>query len=582
MSKVAQKSLFHNVETQNEWQDALDQDKSLIVADVHPEWCGPCTTFEFALEKLKNELLNDDSNPVAFYGVRRDFLNDNQVEKLGSKSCKPMLCYFSRKKLLKCTHGIDIHEIEKTIKSLILVHQEGADAVDGQLDGLNETANSKVADSTSESNTKLDKQREDERFIMLLKPDVVKAGKKEEILNKLSAAGVEILIAQERTMQRHEVESFYAHHRDAPFFPELVEFMLSGPICALLVSAPDASSLRALIGPADASQARQVAPDSFRAVFGTDQLRNGVHCSDSGDAAQREINLLFPGTVGGAQQSEMRSNGLVGSRGVLVVNVTKSILDDGGWLDCWDGEAITKLSGGIGATKILSTDELHILSSLKPYDSEENLVGGVTKEVVEKLSIVDTEMFACEIFGNSKEDLLEFMNNLGKSLTEKINLKKSALYTLDEENVGKILDELFGQDEKTLAMIKPEAFDMRSDLINKISQRGLRIKNIKEKTLTEKECRQIYCHNQEMPYFDELLTSLQSGPSIIMVLEGKKAVKRWREIMGPVDPVKAKSESPNSLRAFVGKSLLQNGLHGSSSVIEGNLESMLLADEQIA
>ena len=91
-----------------------------------------------------------------------------------------------------------------------------------------------------------------------------------------------------------QAEEFYAEHTDKPFFEALVQFMCSGPLVALaLYKSTAIMDWRALAGPTNSLTAKEAAPGSLRAQFGTDGTRNAVHGSDSTAAAARELAFHF-------------------------------------------------------------------------------------------------------------------------------------------------------------------------------------------------------------------------------------------------------------------------------------------------
>ena len=77
-----------------------------------------------------------------------------------------------------------------------------------------------------------------------------------------------------------------------------------------------------------------------------------------------------------------------------------------------------------------------------------------------------------------------------------------------------------------------------------------------------------YVHKGK-PFFEGLIDFMTSGPSIIMVLEGENAVKRWRNLMGATDPAKAE---PGTIRRDMGHSIGKNATHGSDSLENANFE----------
>ncbi|KAJ7528156.1 hypothetical protein O6H91_16G087000 [Diphasiastrum complanatum] len=133
-----------------------------------------------------------------------------------------------------------------------------------------------------------------ERTLAMVKPDGVSGSHVEAIKTLIRDAG--FTIAAERYWHFSEAvaKEFYAEHSERGFFPNLVEFICSGPSLALILEKEHAiADWRLLIGPTDSSRAREEFPKSIRAKFGVDSQKNCVHGSDSRQAAIREIALLF-------------------------------------------------------------------------------------------------------------------------------------------------------------------------------------------------------------------------------------------------------------------------------------------------
>lgn len=96
---------------------------------------------------------------------------------------------------------------------------------------------------------------------------------------------------------KETVGVFYAEHIGKPFFPTLEEFMTSDVVIGMeLVAANAIQKWRSFIGPTNSLKAKAEAPNSIRAMFGTDGTKNAVHGSDSTASASREINFFFDGT----------------------------------------------------------------------------------------------------------------------------------------------------------------------------------------------------------------------------------------------------------------------------------------------
>ena len=135
----------------------------------------------------------------------------------------------------------------------------------------------------------------EESTFAMLKPDV--AGDEatvEGIKQLIAQAGLSVEREERCTLTRGDCEAFYAEHAERAFFGELVEFMSSGPVIKLELRGPDAvRKWRELIGPTNSEKAREEAPASVRALFGTDQQANAAHGSDAAESAERELGLMF-------------------------------------------------------------------------------------------------------------------------------------------------------------------------------------------------------------------------------------------------------------------------------------------------
>ncbi|XP_075445540.1 nucleoside diphosphate kinase homolog 7 isoform X2 [Ascaphus truei] len=132
-----------------------------------------------------------------------------------------------------------------------------------------------------------------EKTLALIKPDaVIKMG---SIIETILDSGFTITKMKMVLLSRKEAMDFYNEHQSKPFFNDLVNFMISGPIVAMEVIGDEAvSSWRKLLGPTNSSIARSESPESIRAKFGTDGTKNAAHGSDSIASAARELEFFFP------------------------------------------------------------------------------------------------------------------------------------------------------------------------------------------------------------------------------------------------------------------------------------------------
>ncbi|ORZ36894.1 nucleoside diphosphate kinase [Catenaria anguillulae PL171] len=132
-----------------------------------------------------------------------------------------------------------------------------------------------------------------ERTLAIIKPDAVQHV--DDIVYAIEADGFTIIDKQHIHLTIDQARDFYAEHNGKPFFEPLTKFMSSGPIYVMILSRENAiARWRRLLGPTDSVQAREAAPHSIRARFGTDNQRNACHGSDSRTSADREIRFFFP------------------------------------------------------------------------------------------------------------------------------------------------------------------------------------------------------------------------------------------------------------------------------------------------
>jgi len=135
-----------------------------------------------------------------------------------------------------------------------------------------------------------------ERTLALIKPDSVH--KAEEIEDIILRSGFTILQKRRVYLTPEQASDFYAEHYGKMFFPSLVAYMSSGPIIAMVLAREKAIPYwRELVGPTNTLKARQTHPDCLRAIYGTDDQRNGLHASDCLESGAREIRFFFPDSV---------------------------------------------------------------------------------------------------------------------------------------------------------------------------------------------------------------------------------------------------------------------------------------------
>jgi nucleoside-diphosphate kinase len=130
-----------------------------------------------------------------------------------------------------------------------------------------------------------------EKAFIMIKPDGVERGLIGEIVTRFEKKGLRPVRAELMNISKETAETHYGHLKAKPFFGELVDYITSGPVFAMIVEGKGAvQNSRALIG---ATNPAEAAPGTIRGDYGLDVAFNIIHGSDSQDNASREIQLFF-------------------------------------------------------------------------------------------------------------------------------------------------------------------------------------------------------------------------------------------------------------------------------------------------
>jgi nucleoside-diphosphate kinase len=131
-----------------------------------------------------------------------------------------------------------------------------------------------------------------EKTLVMVKPDGVRRALIGEVISRIEGKNLQIRDIKMLQIDRDLANRHYEEHKEKPFFEELVSFITSGPVVALVVEGEDAVSVvRELMG---ATNPKDAAPGTIRGDFGKEITENIVHGSDSTTSAERELGLFFP------------------------------------------------------------------------------------------------------------------------------------------------------------------------------------------------------------------------------------------------------------------------------------------------
>jgi len=132
---------------------------------------------------------------------------------------------------------------------------------------------------------------ETQRTFAIIKPDAVAKKTAGQIIARIEESGLDIIALKRLELDDEMAKGFYAVHKERPFFGDLVKFMTSGPVIAMVLEGENAiARWRDLMGPTNSNEAPA---GTLRGDFGTDIERNAVHGSDAPETAKLEISYWF-------------------------------------------------------------------------------------------------------------------------------------------------------------------------------------------------------------------------------------------------------------------------------------------------
>ncbi|MGG3736959.1 nucleoside-diphosphate kinase [Aeribacillus pallidus] len=130
-----------------------------------------------------------------------------------------------------------------------------------------------------------------EKTFLMVKPDGVQRGLIGEIVSRLEKKGFQLVGAKFMQVSKELAEQHYAEHKERPFFGELVDFITSGPVFAMVWQGENViATARQMMGSTNPKEAQ---PGTIRGDFGLTVGKNVIHGSDSPESAEREIGLFF-------------------------------------------------------------------------------------------------------------------------------------------------------------------------------------------------------------------------------------------------------------------------------------------------
>jgi nucleoside-diphosphate kinase len=131
-----------------------------------------------------------------------------------------------------------------------------------------------------------------EKTFVMIKPDGIRRGLVGNIIQRYEQKGLKLIATKLIKVSEELARKHYAEHVTKPFFPELIAYIISGPVMAMVLEGPNAIKLARLIN--GATRVEEALPGTIRGDFATSTTENLVHASDNHENAEREIALWAP------------------------------------------------------------------------------------------------------------------------------------------------------------------------------------------------------------------------------------------------------------------------------------------------
>ncbi|CAM4747562.1 unnamed protein product [Rotaria magnacalcarata] len=601
--KSKKKAEIRDIQSKEEW-DLIYFHSTVI--DIYQEWAGPTMVLEDIFVKLKRNLTQAEY--LTFYSANCENI---ELLKRYRDYCEPLLLFFGNNILVHVQYHMNAPQIEKSIEEQlskelqVIKENHKREPMDDSLltkysenNGTQSIENKETLstgpilykDESTSLRSLLMKTAEkvDQDYwlnpesykldvaLFVIKPDLVANGKKDEILDHLRNKGFLIHMHEDKLLNDDEMINIFKP--DSNILNEFIRFMSSGSSTCAIVSKghtgrSTSDDLRYIIGSNDPDLARENNPDCLTALYGTDNILNGFYSSHTNNEALKEIQIVFPEyqqpAIKGKSIDEYPHKTatlcLLGPTHIRDRIIDNYSIENSAvhfsliFVAFYDLEALIRaiIQHGFEVryekTYTFRPDEVESL-----YIKHRN--DDVFKPLVE--AFIDGP---CLLLYIAKENCVsDFCEYLGPFLREDFSKMPGTLrHDFDETTIPvttihgseSIIDarkelEQFFPYQQTLTVIKPGLTpNQKSDIFKRLNLNGFTILMKEKRHLTKDVLTQFYARHQ---------------------------VQALREIMGPVDPVRAKTDAPESIRAIYGLDIMRNGLHASSNNKHAREEIRLL------
>ncbi|NXC76330.1 TXND3 protein, partial [Anhinga anhinga] len=558
--------LFQAIITNEKQWDEMLLTNGVVVIDVYQAWCGPCKAVVNLFRKLKNEFGEDDV--LHFAVAEADSIPTLQPFR---NKCEPVFLFCVNGKIIAIVRGVNAPLIRKKITELVQEEREIAAGQKERTERNPLVSNGKFSCVFILINVFIDTFfflfPEVIRYsVGIIKPDDVLEGRVEEIKQKIKNAGFGIEAAEEKMLTEEQIRVFYARNKEQPDFDDFVQFMMSGPCHILVITKKEATD--AIPHWKELRKSSESVPDELEdekldrleGTMETESIVNICDVQDSVEDASRQLAFFFPNFDKNKTDQKVEKT-LALIRPCLLKERRHSIM-----------QRIKDDGFEIAMQKEIILSEEQIREFYKEHENQDYF-----PVLLEQMTSGPTLVLAL----TRENAIAHWRDLLGPKTVEEAKKENPnslrAKYAVSDIPIGQLHGsstpsdaqkelQFFFPQEHTLALIKPAAaMKHKDDIMQKVKDAGFTISKIKEEALTHEMATQFYKDHEGKPFFEELVTCMTQGPSVVMILTKENAVEEWRQLMGPTDPEVAKETSPESIRAQFAQDILSNAVHGSSN-----------------
>ncbi|NWR28039.1 TXND3 protein, partial [Tachuris rubrigastra] len=545
------------ITNQDQWDEML-QINGIVVIDVYQAWCGPCKAVMNVLRKLKADFSED--NVLHFAMAEADSI---ETLKPFRNNCEPVFLFCVNGKIIDIVRGVNAPLIIKKVTDLV---EEERQIAAGEKERTEVLTNQILQNKCVFLLHLLCFSQILRYSVGIIKPNDVLEGHVEEIKQKIREAGFDIKAAEEKMLTEEQIRVFYARKKEQPDFEEFVQFMMSGP-CHVLVftKKEDTDAIphwKELHDTHDnmSDKSEPEKPERVQALVEAESLVNLCDVQDSVEDASRQLGFFFPNfQIHKTDQPVEKTLAII--RPTLLKERRNSIMqrikDDGFKIAMQKEIILSEEQVRMFYKEHVNEDYFPVL--LEQMTSGPTLVLALTREnaVAHWRSLLGPKTLEEACKENPDSLRAQYAVN---------NVPINQLHGSSTPDDAQKELEFFFPQEQTFALIKPEAAKThKDDIMKKVKDAGFSISKIKEEALTREMAAQFYKDHEGKPFYEQLVSCMTEGPSVIMVLSKENAVEEWRKLMGPTDPEEAKKTCPQSIRAQFAHDILSNAVHGSSN-----------------